>query len=116
MAQQTGMKECIDNCVECHRVCLETLAHCLRKGGRHAEAPHVTLLQNCADICQTSARFMIAGSPLHPSTCATCAQVCAACADDCEGMADDEAMRRCAEVCRRCADSCRRMSGGRAAA
>lgn len=106
-----AMQECIANCVECHRVCLETIAHCLRKGGRHAEAGHIRLLSDCAEICQTSANFMIRGSEHHALTCGACAEICARCAESCEQMADDEVMRRCAEVCRRCAESCRRMAG-----
>ena len=107
-----GMEECIANCTECHRVCLETVRHCLQKGGEHAAPAHITLLLDCAQICQTSADFMIRRSELHTLTCGACAEICARCADECERMAEgDEAMARCAEVCRRCAESCRRMAG-----
>lgn len=104
------MQECIDNCTTCHRVCVETASYCLEQGGRHAEASHVRLLLDCAEICQTSANFMLRGSELHAYTCGACAEICARCADACERMGDDEQMRRCAEVCRRCADSCRGMA------
>jgi hypothetical protein len=104
------MRECITECTECHRICLETVAYCLGQGGRHAEAEHVRLLLDCAEICATSANFMMRGSELHTLTCSACAEVCARCAESCERMGDDETMRRCAEVCRRCAESCRRMS------
>jgi hypothetical protein len=30
----TKMQECIDNCSDCHNVCLQTLNYCLRKGRR----------------------------------------------------------------------------------
>lgn len=105
------MAACIDNCVECHRVCLEVVQHCLRKGGKHAEADHIRLLLDCAEICQTSANFMIRGSDLHTHMCGVCAEICARCAEECERMGDDDEMRRCGEVCRRCAESCRRMAG-----
>jgi hypothetical protein len=108
------LERCIDNCQECHEVCLRTVSHCLEKGGRHAEASHVRLLLDCAQICETSADFMIRGSDLHAATCRACAEVCERCADDCERMADDEMMRRCAEVCRRCAQSCAQMAGAMA--
>lgn len=104
------MQECIDNCMRCHAVCLETITHCLQKGGKHAEAAHVRLLQDCAQICATSADFMLRGSDLHARTCGVCAEVCERCAESCERMADDDVMRRCAEECRRCAESCRRMA------
>ena len=104
------MQQCIENCTECHRVCLEAVAYCLQQGGKHAEAAHVRLLLDCAEICRTSADFMIRGSELHAVTCGACAEVCRRCAEECERMGDDEVMRRCAEVCRRCEESCRQMS------
>lgn len=104
------MQQCIQNCTDCHRVCLETEAHCLQVGGKHAGPTHVRLLLDCAQICATSADFMIRGSDLHARTCAACAEVCERCAESCEGAGDDEVMRRCAEACRRCAESCRQMS------
>lgn len=103
-------EDCIAKCLECYRTCLETLPHCLKRGGKHAEQTHIVLLTNCARICQTSAEFMMTGSPLHVHTCAACAEVCHACAEDCARMEDDDQMRRCAEACRRCAESCRQMS------
>lgn len=107
------MRDCIQECQSCHAVCLETVQHCLQKGGEHAAAEHIRLMLDCVEICQTSANFMLRGSDLHMHTCGTCAEVCDRCAQDCERMADDEMMRRCAEACRRCAASCRQMSGGR---
>lgn len=105
------MKRCIENCHECHDVCVQTLHHCLEKGGRHAEASHIRLLLDCAQICHTSEDFMLRGSDLHMLTCGVCAEVCARCADSCRRMADDEVMKRCADVCLRCADSCAEMAG-----
>lgn len=104
------MQQCIQNCVDCHRICLETSAYCLQQGGKHSEASHIRLLLDCAEICQTSTDFMIRGSSLHPKTCRVCATICEACAQDCEGMGDDAQMKRCAEVCRKCAESCRQMA------
>lgn len=105
------MRQCIENCLDCHAICLETITHCLRMGGKHAEASHIRLMMDCVQICQTSADFMLRGSDLHGRTCGVCAEVCARCAEDCERLAgDDELMRRCAEMCRRCAESCRKMA------
>ena len=111
------MLACIEVCTDCHKACLQTVPHCLQMGGAHAEANHVRLLLDCAEICQTSANFMLRGSDLHAATCAACAAVCERCADDCEQLsADDPRMGACAEMCRRCAESCRRMSGRSGAA
>lgn len=109
------MQECIELCSECHKVCVETAAHCLEMGGRHAEASHIRLLLDCAQICETSEDFMLRGSEAHGRVCTVCAEICQRCAEDCERF-DDDFMKRCAEVCRACAEACRRMAGAMAAA
>lgn len=107
------MRDCISNCMTCHAVCLETISHCLEMGGEHASPQHIRLLQDCAQICVTSADFMLRMSDHHPQVCGVCADICDACARECESVADGaEFMRRCADACRRCAESCRRMSSG----
>jgi hypothetical protein len=107
----TEMQHCIDTCTQCHAICVETLEYCLQKGKEHAAADHIRLLLDCAEICQTSASFMLRGSDLHVETCAVCADVCERCAKACESMGNDATMRRCAEKCRECAESCRRSAG-----
>lgn len=112
------MRECIDNCINCHAVCAETISHCLSMGGEHASPNHIKLLQDCAQICMTSADFMLRMSDYHPQTCGVCADICEACAEECEGMASGDGadfMQRCADACRKCAESCRRMSSGASA-
>jgi hypothetical protein len=104
------MQECIDNCTRCHAICLETVDHCLHLGGKHADAHHITLLLDCAEICQTSANFMLRGSDQHAHICAACAEICRRCEEACRSMGSDEMMRQCAEICARCADSCERMA------
>lgn len=105
------MQQCIDNCTRCHAICVATIAHCLEMGGKHAEASHIRLLQDCAQICQTSADFMLRGSDLHGSTCGACAEVCRQCAEDCERVdPTDQTMKECAQMCRKCADSCEKMA------
>jgi len=111
------MQECINECTNCHRVCLETLTYCLNKGGRLSEAHHLRLLTDCAEICQISANFMLRNSELHVYTCGACAEICERCARSCEEMSYDDLMARCAESFRSCAALCREMSrlGERAA-
>jgi hypothetical protein len=104
------MQSCIDDCLDCHSICLESVIHCLQMGGKHAEPRHIGLLLDCAEICQTSANYMLRDSMLHGRTCAVCAEVCIACAEDCEKFPDDAQMMACAEMCRRCAASCEEMA------
>lgn len=102
-------EQCIEQCSTCHDVCTETMMWCLQQGGEHAAPKHIGLLADCAQICHTSADFMLRGSELHHATCGVCAEVCERCADDCEQM-EDEQMQRCAEACRQCAELCRQMA------
>lgn len=104
------MQECVQECNRCHNICLETISHCLELGGKHAEPSHIRLLMDCAEICQTSANYMLRMSDFHGQTCGVCAQVCDSCAEDCERLGDDDMMQRCAEACRSCARSCSEMA------
>lgn len=127
------LQECIENCSNCHKVCLETYNYSLWLGGRYNESVHLRLLLDCAEISQTSANFMLRGSDLHRETCGVCAVICDNCAQDCErytvtGTGEgapmskhsgpplvsksnvDEQMKYCAQVCRECAKSCHEMA------
>lgn len=102
------MKDAIEACLDCHAMCVRmAMGYCLERGGRHVEPRHFRLMLNCAELCQTSANFMLSDSPLHARVCAVCAEACEACAESCEALGD---MRECAEECRSCATSCRSMT------
>lgn len=104
------MQQCIQNCLDCHSVCINTVTYCLQQGEHHADVKHIALMLDCAEICQTSANFMLRNSVLHMRTCGVCAEVCDMCVMDCQRFANDAQMQACADVCRRCAESCREMS------
>ena len=102
------MTACIDECLNCHRTCLsEAMTHCLTMGGKHTEPEHFRTMLSCAEMCQTSANFMLMQSPLHKITCGVCSQVCEACAKSCEEVGG---MENCAQTCRTCAEHCRKMA------
>jgi hypothetical protein len=106
------MEQCIENCTNCHRICLETAArHFAGEKAPRLEEHAVRLLLDCAEICRTSADFMIRGSAMYQHTCRACAEICSRCADECDRMGEDPYMAACAEICRRCAESCREMAG-----
>jgi hypothetical protein len=105
-----ALQQCIEECLNCHVACTTTAQYCLMQGGQHADADHVGLLLDCAEICQTSANFMLRGSPYHPITCLACAELCRACEESCRGYGDDEQMRMCADTCAECAQNCERMA------
>jgi hypothetical protein len=106
------MEQCIENCTNCHRICLETAArHFREERPPQLDEALVRLLLDCAEICRTSADFMIRGSELHPHICRACAAVCARCADECDRDDEDPYLAACSEICRRCALSCAEMGG-----
>jgi hypothetical protein len=78
--QHADLDGCVDLCQSAHRTCVEAMLYCLGRGGAFADADHIRLLPDCADICQTTADFMLRQSPLHGSVCAVCAEVCDQCA------------------------------------
>ncbi|HLU76485.1 MAG TPA: four-helix bundle copper-binding protein [Burkholderiales bacterium] len=105
-----ALQACIDLCLDCYRSCLaEATGHCLEKGGRHADADHISLMLGCAQLCRTTAEFMLMQTKLHYKVCGACAEICEACAVSCEQLED---MEHCVEICRRCADECRRIALG----
>ncbi|MDH6059952.1 four-helix bundle copper-binding protein [Chrysosporum bergii ANA360D] len=104
------LRDCIQNCWDCHSICLNTVTYCLQEGGRHADPNHIRLMLDCAEICSTSANFMLRNSDLHTRTCDVCAMVCERCADDCDSIGSNGQMKACADMCRRCAESCRRLA------
>lgn len=106
------MQACIDHCQQCYATCTETAQHVLSTQGVNGQgmAELARTLLDCADICRTSAGFMLRGSPMHHVTCGACAEVCRACEQACREGGDDKILRECAEVCRTCAESCAQMS------
>lgn len=67
----SSMRGAFKACLDCHSMCLQmAMRYCLERGGRHVEQKHLRLMLNCAEICQTSANFMLSGSPLHGRVCA----------------------------------------------
>lgn len=109
--ESPAMQQCIKDCRECERVCKETMAHCLKMGGKHAETEHIGSLKDCVETCKLSTDFMERDSHLSPKACQLCAEACDRCAESCESVdPSDSTMKSCAEMCRRCAESCRKMS------
>jgi hypothetical protein len=103
-----SMQPCIDACGHCHETCLHTaMTHCLAAGDMNVEGGHFRLMINCAEICQTSANFLLSGSVFHQMVCAACAEICDACANRCEQVGG---MEDCVKACRECAESCRKMA------
>ena len=98
-------------CQDCGWCCLQTITHCLALGGEHAEPHHQAVLHDCADICETTARFIARQSPHAVHLCRECAEICSDCARDCDAIAHgDTVMQHCAQTCRLCAETCLALS------
>lgn len=107
------VQQCIDECQQCHAICIETVQHCLRMGGAHTEAQHIAVLLDCPEICHLSEDSMLRESALVATLCAACADACDLCALECERFPGDSQMMACADRCRSCAQACRRMMAAR---
>jgi hypothetical protein len=103
------MSDSVASMRECAQVCAETITHCLKMGGDHAEVRHMTTLIDCMKICEAAANFMERESPFHMDLCGVCAKVCEACAESCRKLEGAE-MERCAKACSHCAETCRAMA------
>jgi hypothetical protein len=103
------LDDCIRDCLDCHRVCLETVGH-LSTGGRRVDPAHIRMLWSCAELARASAGLLHAPGSGHGAACAACAEVCDRSARYCDGFADDPQMAACAAACRRCAAACRQVA------
>lgn len=112
-SNQSGMnmEQCIRDCVACYQECTSCISHCLSLGGAHSEQKHITLMMECAQICNMSATLMQLKAQFSYEHCQLCAKVCDACAESCGSLdPNDSMMQRCADTCRKCAESCRSMA------
>jgi len=49
------MQAAIQQCEQCHDVCVRTVTHCLDQGNSHAQTSHIRALLDCIDFCATCA-------------------------------------------------------------
>lgn len=103
------MEICIQDCLDCFKICEQALSECFSKGGKHVASSHLILLKSCAEICHTSAKFMMMQSKYLTRTCDLTSEVCWDCAQSCEAIGD-ESMKKVAAICRKCAQSCSEIS------
>lgn len=105
------LEDCIRDCMKCFEECTSCINHCLSQGGKHVEQRHITLMMECAQICNSSASLMLLKGQFSFEHCQLCAKVCDACAASCSEVdPEDKHMQMCADTCRRCAESCRSMA------
>ena len=101
----------ITDLMNCSSTIQETLMYCLQKGGRHADARHISLLMDTAELCKAGTSVLFHSSPVSQRVVGVIAEVCQECATSCEQFGDDPQMKACYDACLRTANSCRRIFG-----
>jgi hypothetical protein len=102
------MVDCITKCFNCNSTCLRTAIEFKPTMAADPSAmDHIRLMLACAEMCRTSAQFMIIGTMHHKHTCKECAEICLECAAACEKLGG---MQECVDACRLCAESCAKMA------
>jgi hypothetical protein len=102
------------NAQDCEAICTQTIQYCLDVGGAHANASHIRLMQDCADVCAATTKVLLRGSSHHAELGAACASLCDACAASCEKYIGDAQLKACANQCLLCAAACRQMASSTA--
>lgn len=98
---QVEMQQAAQDCMACHEACMQTVQQCQQAGGKHGEAMHIQMMQDCAELCQVTAHFLQHGSPVATAVCNATAQVTQRCAMECEQMGDTD----CANACNNASSS-----------
>ena len=56
-------------CADCYDYCIETLAHCRRRGGAQVDGVLFRRLLDCAEICRVTADFLSRDSDAAITLC-----------------------------------------------
>jgi hypothetical protein len=101
---------CIDACKKCTQTCYECFHACLNEPDLNARKNCVSMLIECAIMCQMSVTMMSMNGQYSKEHCSLCYKICVSCAKECKKF-KDEHCQDCAQVCNDCADECRKMAG-----
>jgi hypothetical protein len=104
-AKECCKEDCADMCSSCQKMCLKTLAYCIKKGGKHASAAHLQTMLDCIDTCDLSSRLSARNSELTAKVRKICSDVCTKCATSCEQLKDPQ-LKDCVDMCKKCAKHC----------
>lgn len=105
-----SFQACIDACAKCTQACYECFNACLNEPDLNARKNCVSVLIECAMMCQMSVAMMSMSGQFSKEHCGLCATICDKCAAECDMFKDDHC-KKCADICRMCANECRKMAG-----
>jgi hypothetical protein len=108
---RTVVVECLQALHDCALACASCADACLGEKNVQNLVRCIRLNQDCADVCETTARLLTRHtephSPLLRRQLEVCEAACQACGAECEKHAHHhEHCRVCAEACRACAEAC----------
>lgn len=101
---------CIDACNRCAQACFECFKACLNESDVGERKACISMLIECAMICQNAAAYMSLDAQHAMDLCKLCATICDKCATECDMFKDDHC-QKCADICRVCVDECKKMAG-----
>lgn len=110
---------CIEACLDCSQTCTACADACLHEQDAASLTRCISLDEQCADICDATARLLSRPGDLEraalSSLLAACEAISGACAQECEQHSGMAHCTICAEVCRRCEEACAALRGSMAA-
>jgi hypothetical protein len=74
----------------------------------YARIECIRLNKDCAEMCWTTAAYMLRESRFMEEACKLCADICDASTVECDRFAEEHCVH-CSAACRDCAAECRRM-------
>ncbi|MFC4003741.1 four-helix bundle copper-binding protein [Prauserella oleivorans] len=114
-----ALVRCVEECIACAQACTACADACLSE--RDDMLPMlrkcIRTNEDCADICDTTARVLSRhtgyDANITRAVLQACATVCKSCGDECDLHATEhEHCRVCAEACRRCERACQELLDG----
>jgi hypothetical protein len=98
-----AMQACIDASTKCAQACYECFQLCLNEPDASKRTKCISMLLECAVMCQTSAALMAMGAEFAEQHGLIGGQLCRLCAKECVSF-KDEHCQKCAEICDKTAD------------
>ena len=95
---------------DCEATCEHMTTHLKKLQDCRMRIRQAMLLQDCADICGLTAKFVARGSMFVKQIAELCACICEVCGVECARFSDQRS-QNCARVCMHCARECRAFAG-----
>jgi hypothetical protein len=106
--------ECIRACLDCAQACVACADACLGESDPRKLTACIRLNNDCADICETTAKILSRQTALDRNVIRAiieaCATICRSCGEECDmHAAAMQHCRVCAEACHACEQACQKV-------